>query len=300
MEDLTIDRVPGPAGGVVVETSAELLGPLAAVDEPLLVPDRPEGPDGRLGDQALHVRVSEGGKAVLGARAHVRITRIGGRAHAEQDQAGVQVGLVDGVEVDVAAQVAKVPDKPGRRVDGRARLRPRAVLARQPGRVIRQVVGARPDRLLALAYRQRAVGDLFEEELGEVGTGQVAPREAPEDGLRHDPAVPLGAAEVGEAVEVVGGPRHGPIVGVILEVHVTKQRHPIEFPHLAGVLRLVDARRGRQGEGVTVRAHEGVGETGLRIGEPTAPLRAHGDSLETGRAARSERPAQHGVRLGPD
>ena len=78
--------------------------------EPFLAPDRLQGPRGHLGHQAQDVRAAPCAEGVLLGGGGVRVAWIEGRPQAQQDQAGVQVGLVEGIDVDVLPQVTAVPD----------------------------------------------------------------------------------------------------------------------------------------------------------------------------------------------
>jgi hypothetical protein len=92
-------------------------------------------------------------ESVLRGGGRVRVAWIDGRPQAEQDQAGVQVGLVEGIHVDILPQVTAVPDVASLGVKliraGRC-----SVLDGAPGLEGGQIVKVRHDRLLALADGQ--------------------------------------------------------------------------------------------------------------------------------------------------
>src|SRR4051794_29859279 len=83
----------------------------AAVDEPLLVPDRLQRAGRYLGDEALEVRLAQRPEAgLVGHRVGIagveRRAQPAALVRRDQDQARVQVGLEQLVDVDVLRQVA--------------------------------------------------------------------------------------------------------------------------------------------------------------------------------------------------
>src|SRR5581483_9187983 len=94
VEHIRVDRVVGVVSEDLMHQSAVSLRAQAAMYIPLLEPDSLQGARGDLRDQGEDVRVAEGSKTGLRAGTDIRIAGVQRRVHAEQDQAGAQIGLV--------------------------------------------------------------------------------------------------------------------------------------------------------------------------------------------------------------
>lgn len=101
-----------------VDASPELLRAEPTMHSPLLIPDRLERSGRHLGHQGQHVWAAERAEAVLRTRIDVRISLVwwrrgidGWHLEGKEYQTGVEVGLVEGIEVNVRRQIPQGPDE---------------------------------------------------------------------------------------------------------------------------------------------------------------------------------------------
>ncbi len=168
-----------------------------AVDKPLHVPNGFEGALGNFGDDGFEVRCAESAEAGLGAGVEIRIGWAERGVEVDKDEAGVEVGFEENVDVDVSPEAAAIAHVLRAGVDLTGGEGPLAILRGEPGILVGEVVDAGNISAEELIDRDGAIIEGLEEELGDVGTEGVAGSEAAEKILRGDR---MRAAEGGESV----------------------------------------------------------------------------------------------------
>src|SRR5215217_1538061 len=205
------------------------------MNSPLLPPHGLKRSRCRLAHESQDMWPAEGGEAHLVLRRLVGIAGVQRAAGVEQDQASVEVGLVERVEVYVGGEIPGVADV----ATDEPTLLPvafqlivaadagvTAPLDVKPLVVGRHVVDAGLGRVLLLADPDGAVVEVLEQELGDVRAHEVAFGEASEQ--RRTPNLPtlLRTAEARIPVQVLYSVGDRGVVIVVLEVYVPEERHP--------------------------------------------------------------------------
>src|SRR6185295_1871564 len=194
-----------------------------------------------LAQDRLEERSTEGTEPVFRSGFEVMVAGIDRRVDAAvnrgraEDQAGVEVGLEENVDVDPLGEVTSVDDVSPLRQEG-LDSRYVAVLNGEP-------VAERGAEVLAGRPRPHPPIDELDaersvepHELGDVGADLGAGESVAEEGLRRDLATDLRAAEVREPVEVGDGSLGERVRVVASEVDVAQQRLPVVLDHLSGDL----------------------------------------------------------------
>jgi len=216
---------------------------------------------------------------------------IEGRVHRQQDQTGVQIGLIKRVVVNIGRQIAGRGNEPafGQCVEqGRIVLHIASVLDGVPVVVPDHVVIGFGDGD-TLGYLLSSIGDQSvlervgsgqagiadEHELGQVMPDIDAGRRPAKGVLGIDPAI--GAADartagsagriVGERIQAVYRGLYPRIAGSRAQVGqwlVAQQRQLVDLRHLVGQFRGAERRCRRHGDGLGVRALQVIDSTGGR------------------------------------
>ena len=94
-----------------MDASCELLRPQPSMYSPLLEPYCLECSGCNLGNQRENVGATEGAKAILVHRVCVWITRIEWDRKAQHYEAGIQIGLIERIEMDIGGKIAEIADQ---------------------------------------------------------------------------------------------------------------------------------------------------------------------------------------------
>jgi hypothetical protein len=312
VEKLLVDGVVLLVRLVVVDTSAERLGTQPAMNSPLLPPHGLESSRRHLAQETQDVRPAEAGEAHLVLRRIVRIASVERRSNVEQNQASVEVGFVECVEVYVGREVPSVADVAAHesilsvvfQLIVAADTGIAAPLDGKPLVVVGYVVDAGLGRVLLLADSDGTVVEAPEQELGDIRAHEVAFSEASEQRRAPNLAALLRTAEARVPVQVLYSVGDRGVIIVVLEVNVPEQRHPVEFRHLACLLGAVESGGGWYAASLGIRPLEVEAQPRLGIRQTSSATvgavrcRGQRDGFEVGGVAGCHGVEKRVVRLG--